>query len=255
MHHETMTPFFANVYEDAARARAYSDLQFPGTYYLAFRDIPELLRTHVHGKEALDFGCGAGRSTRFLKDQGFRVLGVDISEAMLRHALESDSEGEYRLVGEGDLTSLGARRFDLVFCAFTFDNVPSRAMREELFRQLGARLNPGGRIINLVSAPEIYVNEWLSFSTQSFPENRNAQSGDLVRITILDLVDSRPIEDLLWTDADYRATFALTGLELLETHRPLGLSSDPYQWVSEQSVSPWTIYVCRARALHGYPAE
>jgi SAM-dependent methyltransferase len=238
---------FTNVYDDAARARAYSRLEFPGTYYLAFRDIPELLRKHVRGTEALDFGCGTGRSTRFLEDLGYRVLGVDISQAMLLQASERDPAGEYLLIDEGDLTSLGERRFDLVLCTFTFDNIPAPAMRAELFRQLGTRLNRDGRIVNLVSAPEIYVHEWASFSTSAFPENRNAQSGDVVRATMLDVPDRRPIEDLLWTDADYQATYASAGLEVLATHQPLGVPSDPFRWVSEESVSPWTIYVLRAR--------
>ena len=57
---------FNNTYEDAVRAAAYADLEFPGTYYLAFRDLPELLGTPTSGSKALDFGCGAGRSVRFL---------------------------------------------------------------------------------------------------------------------------------------------------------------------------------------------
>ena len=38
-----------NVYEDATRADAYSRLEFPGTYFLAFRDLPSLLERHVTG--------------------------------------------------------------------------------------------------------------------------------------------------------------------------------------------------------------
>lgn len=61
---------FSNVYDDTARARACAELEFPGTYYLAFRDIPALIARHVTGHRALDFGCGAGRSTRLLGDLG-----------------------------------------------------------------------------------------------------------------------------------------------------------------------------------------
>jgi len=53
---------FGNVYEDEERARAYATLQFPGTYYLAFRDLPALIRRYNGGSRALDFGCGTGRS-------------------------------------------------------------------------------------------------------------------------------------------------------------------------------------------------
>ena len=42
-----MTDTFSNVYDDADRARAYADLEFPGTYYLAFRDLPVLLRKYA----------------------------------------------------------------------------------------------------------------------------------------------------------------------------------------------------------------
>lgn len=72
---------FSNVYDDAARARSYAALEFPGTYALAFRDIAALVRRHVHGTRALDFGCGTGRSSRFLRDLGLTVVGVDIAAA------------------------------------------------------------------------------------------------------------------------------------------------------------------------------
>ena len=88
-----MTEFFDNVYDDADRARAYADLEFPGTYYLAFRDLPGLLRKYVCGTRALDFGCGAGRSTRFLRALSFEVIGVDVSEAMLDQARGRDPRG------------------------------------------------------------------------------------------------------------------------------------------------------------------
>ena len=240
---------FNNVYQDEVLAKAYSDLAFPGTYYLAFRDIPDILKRHVEGTVALDFGCGTGRSTRFLRDLGYDVVGVDISEAMLREAVERDPAGRYLRVPDGDLSCLSAGRFDLVFCAFTFDNIPNQSKRVRLFRQLGDLLKPQGRLINLVSSPEIYLNEWVSFTTQSFPENRDANSGGRVRIVMLDVSDRRPIEDVLWTDMDYRATYSSAGLALLETHQPLGLPTDPYEWVSEATTAPWTIYVLGRPAI------
>ena len=115
---------FQNVYADATRAEAYSRLDFPGTYFLAFRDLPEILGRHVTGRRAVDFGCGAGRSTRFLRRLGFDAVGVDISEDMVRKAREIDPAGDYRLVGPADLACLAEGAWDLVLSAFTFDNVP-----------------------------------------------------------------------------------------------------------------------------------
>jgi len=233
---------FKNSYDDEVRAGAYSELEFPGTYYLAFRDMPKIFTRHIGGTTALDFGCGAGRSTRFLEDQGFSAVGVDISVAMLARAAELDPEGKYLLVTDGDLAALGTRRFDLVLCAFTFDNVTADS-RPALFSELRDRLADGGRIVNLVFSPEIYVNEWASFSTRDFDENRTAQTGDVVRIVMLDVPDRRPVEDVFWTDSDYRRVFDAAGLDVLEYYRPLGRQDDPVVWVSEKTISPWAIYV------------
>jgi hypothetical protein len=46
---------------------AYSTPQFANTYFLAYRDLLAIIAEHVTGKRALDFGCGTGRSTRFLE--------------------------------------------------------------------------------------------------------------------------------------------------------------------------------------------
>jgi SAM-dependent methyltransferase len=234
---------FTNVYGDERRALAYASLEFPGTYYLAFRDIPELLRKYVAGSRALDFGCGTGRSSRFLEERGFRVTGVDIAPAMLEHARERDPDGDYRLVPEGDLTGLESASFDLILSAFTFDNVPARTLRFHLFAEFRRLLAPGGRFLNLVSAPAIYVNEWASFSTSDFPGNRMAGSGDRVRIRMLDIPDRRPVEDVMWLDEDYRELCSHADLEVLEVHRPLGTDADPYEWTTETRISPWVIYV------------
>ena len=242
---------FSNVYGDERRADSYADLEFPGTYSLAFRDLPELIKKHVGGIKALDFGCGTGRSSRFLQGLGFDVIGIDIAGAMLGHARELDPDGDYRLVPDGDLSSLARERFDLIFSAFTFDNIPDAEKRTGLFRDLRGLLEEEGRIVNLVSAPEIYLNEWASFSTKEFSENRNAQGGDLVRIVMLDVPDQRPVEDIFWSDTDYRQQYEDAGLGLLETYHPLGKSSDPHSWVSETRVSPWSIYVLRRDGRNG----
>lgn len=237
---------FRNVYADDLRARSYADLEFPATYHLAFRDLPELIAAHVEGTAALDFGCGAGRSARFLQRLGFEVVGVDIAERMLVEARTRDPRGDYRLVPDGDLSELETAHYDLVLSAFTFDNIPGREKRQRLFGGLAGCLRAGGYLVNLVSAPEIYVHEWASFSTRAFAENRRARSGDTVRIVMLDVPDRRPVEDAFWTDDDYRTLFDGAGLELLETHRPMGKPSEPYAWVTETEVSPWAIYVLRA---------
>ena len=241
-----MNEEFSNVYEDKMRADAYAELEFPGTYYLAFRDLPAIIGEHIQGTKAVDFGCGAGRSTRFLHRLGFSVIGVDASEHMISRAKERDPEGEYRLVSDSSLNELESSTYDLVLSAFAFDNIATMEKKVSLFQSFKRLLKSRGCIVNLVSSPEIYVNEWTSFSTKDFPENRMARSGDKVLIVMLDVDDRRPVEDIFWTDQDYHEVYKQAGLIPIQTHRPLGNQREPFSWISETTTSPWVIYVLGA---------
>lgn len=232
-----------NLYDDPVRAQAYATLEFPGTYYLAFRDLPKIIAEHVRGKRALDFGCGSGRSTRFLRDLGFKVTGVDISPAMIENARLLDPQGDYQLLTDDDCEVWEALpKFDLILCAFPFDNMPANLKPVKL-RQLARLLAPQGRIVNLVSALDLYLNEWLSFSSQDFPINATARCGDLVRLVMLDVADRRPVEDVCCSDLDYRQLYDGAALKVVSLYQPLGQIDEPYPWKTELSKSPWSIYV------------
>ncbi|HLW52134.1 MAG TPA: class I SAM-dependent methyltransferase [Candidatus Angelobacter sp.] len=238
---------FFNVYDDPRRAEAYAKLEFPATYYLAYRDLPAIIAGHVTGRVALDFGCGAGRSTRFLKNLGFSAIGVDISSSMIDLARNADPQGDYRLVKQGDFSALEPASFDLVLSAFTFDNIPGISERHELLRGLGRLLKDHGPIILLCSTPEIYTHEWASFTTRDYPENRHAKSGETVQIVMKDVADRRPVVDLIWFHQDYLSLFTACDLNLVGHYLPRGREDEPYPWVTETSVAPWVIYVVKKR--------
>jgi len=234
---------FKNAYEDNTRAESYAKLEYPGTYYLAFRDIPGLLSKYTNGQAALDFGCGTGRSTRYLKAQGFDSVGIDISKEMLAIARRLDTNGEYILTPDGDLSVLSDKRFDLIFSSFTFDNIPSFENKISLFTQFKSRLNANGIVLNMVSTPDMYLHEWHSFSTKNYPENHKAKAGDIVRIITTAVEDKRPVEDILMTDQAYREVYERAGLSVIEMHKPLGKKDEPYDWVNEDKIAPWAIYI------------
>jgi SAM-dependent methyltransferase len=228
-----------NVYDDPERARAYATLEFPGTYYLAFRDLPAIIG---RGKKALDFGCGTGRSTRFLRGLGFEAIGVDISPTMIEQARRIDPGATYLLLEESGLEILEKERFDVILSAFAFDNIPGSENRTRILTGLRGLLADRGRIVLLGSTPEIYWHEWASFTTAASPENRDAKSGEPVKIVMKDVPDSRPVVDQIWFPEDYSRLFANSGLRVESEHRPLGNAEEPYQWLSEMSVPPWVIY-------------
>ena len=237
-----------NTYEEACRAAAYDELGLGGTYHLAFRDLPTLLREHVTGQDAVDFGCGAGRTARLLQSLGFRVIGLDVSAEMVARARQRDPEGDYRLIEDGDFSSVAPGSVDLVLSAFPFDNIAGRERKVRLFCGLRTLLRPGGKLINIVSTPELYTHEWVTLSNRGFDENRRARCGDVVRIVITENSDRRPVEDILWPEEDYRAVYRAAGLEVERMEKPLATGDEGVAWVSETRVAPWAVYVLRAGA-------
>ena len=110
-----------------------------------------------------------------------------------------------------------------------------------LLRAIRRCLAPGGRAVNIVSTPDIYINEWATFTTAAFPENRRAEVGDVVRIVTHGFPE--PAEDILWTDAAWREAYRRAGLRVLETRRPLARGDEGIDWPSERSIPPWAIHV------------
>ena len=239
---------FANSYKDKIRANSYATLKFHNDYYLAFRDLPCLFKTFVKGTNALDFGCGTGRSTRFLEQQGFKTIGIDIAPEMIQLAKKTDPKGTYYLVEDGEYHMLELERFDLILSAFTFDNIP-KDKKHELLTGLIKLLKKDGIFITIVSSPEMYTHEWASFSTKNYPENKHAKDGDVVPIITTEFKDQRPCFDILCTPTAYKQVFSQVGFIILHTEKPLATGKEPYQWTQETQIAPWTIYVLKKKEI------
>jgi SAM-dependent methyltransferase len=83
------------------------------------------------GARILDAGCGPGHHAQHLSQQGFDVLGIDLSSSMLRIARRKVLNVEFRLMDARDLR-LGVATVDAVWCAAMALHVP----REEVLSML-----------------------------------------------------------------------------------------------------------------------
>ena len=220
----------------------YADLGMEGTQYLAFRDIPMLIREHAAGpvESALDYGCGAGRSTRFLKRLGLDAVGVDISPEMLEQARSQDESGEYHQIPSGRLPFEDST-FDLVFASFVFLEMSRLDEIEGVLREMKRVLRDDGIVIFVTDSMEASTGTWVSLS-YAFPENdKPLRSGDTVKLLIrgIDVV----LHDYYWTEDDYSGAARRAGLALAAVHKPLGTSADSIEWCDETTMSPIAVYV------------
>jgi SAM-dependent methyltransferase len=118
--------------------------------------IMEILdRNGMHGGLVVDLGCGSGQWARELVDAGYRVLGIDISEAMIELSCNKVPEAEFRL---GSLFEVEIPRCQAVTAISEVLNYLFDAENEErglgrLFRRVHDALVPGGVFVFDVLGP------------------------------------------------------------------------------------------------------
>jgi SAM-dependent methyltransferase len=116
------------------------------------------------GGPVLDLGCGTGRVAVALAERGFEVVGVDLSEAMLRQAGERrarlPAEVAARLTFvQGDMTTLDlGRRFSLIVApSRVFQFALTSAAQRATLRALQAHLQPEGWLVLDLFDPRLDV--------------------------------------------------------------------------------------------------
>jgi ubiquinone/menaquinone biosynthesis C-methylase UbiE len=220
-------------------AELYSKSVFENTYFLGYRDLPGILSSLSQGKKALDFGCGAGRSTRFLKTLGFDTVGVDISESMLDIAQAHDCDGKYVLI-DGQSIPFSDNSFDVVLSCFVFMTVSNKKMLSKIFSEISRVLKPGGIILFVTSSKYLYTKKYISYDVSPI---LTLESGKHIRVRLKDL--GVEFDNYYYSDEDYRSLIRESGLKLEVFELPLGNPEDQIPWIDEMSFSPYMIYAAK----------
>jgi SAM-dependent methyltransferase len=108
--------------------------------------LPMCVPGGLEGRKVLDLGCGAGRTTHFLREMGATVTGVDLAAKLVSAARERFPDIEFRV---GDMAALefAAASFDLVLVSFnSLDYLHPKEVRLRGLREFWRVLLPGGAL-------------------------------------------------------------------------------------------------------------
>ncbi|MDD7937246.1 class I SAM-dependent methyltransferase [Actinomycetospora lutea] len=108
----------------------------------------------LRGARVLEVGCGAASCSRWLAGRGARVLGLDLSAGMLRHAREADARTGVTVPlvqADADAIPLAAASVDVAFSAF--GAIPFVADPGAVMREVARVLRPGAPWVFAVNHP------------------------------------------------------------------------------------------------------
>ena len=60
-----------------------------------------------------------------------------------------------------------------------------------------------------------------------------------------DTIEKRPVVDIIWMPYHYSETYKKAHLTIEATYKPLAKLSEPFKWINETKIAPWTIYVLK----------
>jgi 2-polyprenyl-6-hydroxyphenyl methylase / 3-demethylubiquinone-9 3-methyltransferase len=99
----------------------------------------------LSNKSVLDVGCGGGILAESMAKLGANVLGIDLAEKSLKiaklHALETQTQLEYRLISVESLANTNPASYDIVTCLEMLEHVPSP---QSIIHACAALVKPGG---------------------------------------------------------------------------------------------------------------
>jgi 2-polyprenyl-3-methyl-5-hydroxy-6-metoxy-1,4-benzoquinol methylase len=107
------------------------------------QDIYKIIEKYFISKgRTADIGCGNGRDTQWLNQQGYKVSGYDSSRELIKIASAQFPEIQFSISHLPDLQNID-RSFDNVFCETVIMHLP-KVLLEASIKSLTRILKPGG---------------------------------------------------------------------------------------------------------------
>jgi ubiquinone/menaquinone biosynthesis C-methylase UbiE len=236
-------------------AEAYAAMELTGFYLHAARHVRAKLRASGEPIQTLvDFGCGAGRSTRAVAEliaPGGKAIGVDVSSEMIAQAerltVLTQSQFphvrfEYCTIRDGVIPVADAVA-DVVTTSAVLQEIQSEEELAKVCNELSRITRSGGQLVAIVMNEHIRAEEFVSLTYKPYPENLTRQ--DNIRKC---RSCEAPIvweSDRHWSRETYARLLESAGFTMISLEYPLADPTQPpypdhpeVPWKDELKVAP-----------------
>lgn len=138
---------WAHIYEEDGNPMTAAEA---GLYWQLMKNID------LADCQVLDLGCGTGRHTLLLSQQGSRVTAIDFSEGMLKQAMQKPGAENISFLLHDLSRDLPTEPgfFDLVVSSLVLEHIENLG---HFFSQVAKVLKPGGRAILTTMHPNMFL--------------------------------------------------------------------------------------------------
>lgn len=218
----------------------YSKSKITGTGYLVFRDTKKLIDLYsINTDKVLDFGCGFGRSTKYLSEISCNVVGMDICQNSVALAKKEIPSCQF-YVGSIEDGAYKQGPYTAIFSFLTiFHFETKRSIARELQQSLDS-LKPGGHLIIVGGTKNLFHRNYLTVKGLG-PVPVNDGDTAKVKLTHIDCI----IEDYYWSDLFVKNMSEKIGFTCCGIHYPLGRSLDKQEYLDELYYPPYYILILK----------
>jgi SAM-dependent methyltransferase len=195
------------------------------------------------GGRLLDVPCGNGRHSIELARRGYRVTGIDLSDAFLA-AARTELDADWR---KGDMRELEVEpsAFDGAFCFGNSFGYLDHTGVAAFLSALARALKPGAKLVIETGMtaesilPTLVQKRWYRFGDlMILSENRYDPWESCLHIDYTfvrgSVFETRPTAHYVFTSAELRRMLEAAGFETLSFHA--GMADEPYQLGSPRLV-------------------
>lgn len=180
----------------------YKDIEFK-TDSIWYQHLESILKWSKEIQYILDYWCGSGNFTEKLVKNHSKVIGIDISESLLKEAKNRIPDGDFvKIDNESDINLLFKENyFDAVTFNYVLCEIDDKENIRRILTQIYKILKNNGKVYIHNSNRD--KSNWIDFNTYRNNFKENLKEGDQITCTLKTKDKEINVYDYFWSQETY----------------------------------------------------